>query len=242
MATKCAHCPLRQSPLFIPHSEEETRFMQRFKVGEMVIDPGTTLLMEGANSAQVFTALRGLGLRYKMLEDGRRQVLNFIFPGDFVGLQAAVMGEMQHSVESTTAMTLCVFDRRDFWDFFRAHPERAFDLTWLAAVEEHFMGETLTSVGQRDATERVAWALTKIALRSKALGLTSDGATPLPYRQQDLADALGLSLVHTNKTLGKLRAWQLATWTDGTLIVSDLDRLAALAGSDTEPMQKRPLM
>jgi CRP-like cAMP-binding protein len=242
MATKCAHCPLRRSDLFVPHSEDDTRFMQRFKVGELTIDPGTPLLMEGSNSPQLFTALRGMGLRFKTLENGRRQVLNFVFPGDFIGLQAAVMGEMQHSVQASSAMTLCVFDRSEFWNFFKAHPARAFDLTWLAAVSEHFMGETLTSVGQRDATERVAWALAKIMQRGMALGLALDRAMPLPYRQQDLADALGLSLVHTNKTLGKLRDRQLASWTDGALVVNDMTRLMRLAGMETEEPQRRPLM
>lgn len=242
MATKCAHCPLRRSDLFVPHTEDDTRFMQRFKVGELTIDPGTPLLMEGSNSPQLFTALRGMGLRFKTLKNGRRQVLNFVFPGDFIGLQAAVMGEMQHSVQASSAMTLCVFNRSEFWSFFKSHPERAFDLTWLAAVSEHFMGETLTSVGQHDAIERVAWALAKIMRRGMALGLALDRAMPLPYRQQDLADALGLSLVHTNKTLGKLRDRQLANWSDGTLIINDLDKLTKLAGMDMEGPQRQPLM
>ncbi|MEB8387812.1 Crp/Fnr family transcriptional regulator [Rhodobacteraceae bacterium KMM 6894] len=242
MATKCAHCPLRRSDLFVPHTDDDTRFMQRFKVGELAIDPGTTLLMEGSNSPQIFTALRGMGLRYKTLENGRRQVLNFVFPGDFIGLQAAVMAEMQHSVQASSAMTLCVFDRSEFWSFFKAHPSRAFDLTWLAAVSEHFMGETLTSVGQRDATERVAWALAKIMQRGIALGLAVDRAMPLPYRQQDLADALGLSLVHTNKTLAKLRDRQLANWSDGSLTVHDTTKLMRLAGMEPEDPQQRPLM
>ena len=61
MATKCAHCPLRRSNLFVPHSDDDTKFMQRFKVGELVIEPGTPMLIEGSNSPQLFTALRGMG-------------------------------------------------------------------------------------------------------------------------------------------------------------------------------------
>jgi CRP/FNR family transcriptional regulator, anaerobic regulatory protein len=65
---------------------------------------------------------------------------------------------------------------------------------------------------------------------------------PLPFRQQDLADALGLSLVHTNKTLKRLQERQLASWRDGGLFVPDLDALAAIAGADLEPEVCRPLM
>lgn len=242
MVTPCKSCPLRKSPMFAPFSEEDVRFMERFKVGELKIDPGTTLLLEGSNSPQLFTALRGMGLRYKLLEGGQRQVLNFVFPGDFVGLQAAVMGEMQHSVMASSAMILCVFDRKEFWTFFRTNPERGFDVTWLAAMEEHFLGEALASVGQRTALQAVAWALTRVMLRGKALGLVQNGRMPLPYRQQDLADALGLSLVHTNKTLGKLRDRQLATWSDGSLAVADVERLAAVAHLTPETPQTRPLI
>lgn len=242
MATKCENCPLRKRDVFIPFSAEELRFMQRFKVGELVVEPGTTILMEGSNSPQLFTALHGMGLRYKILENGQRQVLNFVLPGDFVGLQAGVMGEMGHSVEATTRMTLCVFDRREIWNLFKHHPERAFDMTWLAATEEQFLGEVLATVGQRKALPAVAWALMRLKQCGERLGLVQGGSMLLPYRQQDLADALGLSLVHTNKTLAKLRELQLVVWTDGRLVINDDEKLAELVGIDLEPGRARPLI
>ena len=216
--------------------------MQRFKVGELVVDPGTPILMEGSNSPQLFTALHGMGLRYKYLQNGKRQVVNLIFPGDFIGLQAGVMGEMGHSVEATTKMTLCVFDRSGIWNFFKDNPERAFAITWLAAIEEHFLGDALTTVGQRSATQSVAWAFCKMFARGQSLGLVNNGQMPLPYRQQDLADALGLSLVHTNKTLSTLKGRQLAHWSDGVLSVTDIDALAKIALLEDISVQQRPIL
>ncbi|MGR3571458.1 Crp/Fnr family transcriptional regulator [Brevirhabdus sp.] len=242
MVIKCSDCPLQRKPLFKDLTEEEERFMFRFKAGELTVEPGTSLLMEGSNSPQLFTALRGMGLRYKTLPNGRRQVISFIFPGDFVGLQAGIMGEMSHSVEATTHMTLCVFNRADLWSLFKSHSHRAFDLTWLAATEEHFLGEALTSLGQRTAQQRVAWALTRIFRRGQALNMVKNGAMMLPYRQQDLADALGLSLVHTNKTLAKLRDRQLVGWSDGMLTVHDLKALAEVAEMELDDVRQRPLM
>lgn len=242
MATRCESCPLRRLPLFKAFSESELRFMQRFKAGELTVDPGTPLLMEGSNAPQLYTALRGMGLRYKTLANGRRQVVNFVFPGDFIGLQAGVMGEMRHSVEATTKMALCVFDRSDFWNFVKGNSSRAFDLIWLAAVEETFLGDALATVGQRTAVERIAWALTRITLRARALGMGDAYSVPLPYRQQDLADALGLSLVHTNKTIARLRERQVITWANGRLAVTDLGALAAIAQMELEPVERRPLI
>ncbi|WP_420862972.1 Crp/Fnr family transcriptional regulator [Algirhabdus cladophorae] len=242
MATKCEHCPLRARDQFIPMSQEEVTVMQRFKVGELVVDAGTQILMQGSNSPQLFTALHGMGLRYKYLPDGKRQVANFLFPGDFIGLQAAMMGEMGHSVEATTKMTLCVFDRSAMWGFFKDNPERAFAITWLAAIEEHFLGDALATVGQRTALQSIAWALSKVYLRGQELNMVSKHQMPMPYRQQDLADALGLSLVHTNKTLAVLRNRQLAHWSDGILSVTNIDDLAQIAMIEDTCSLKRPLL
>ncbi|MEL6595471.1 MAG: Crp/Fnr family transcriptional regulator [Pseudomonadota bacterium] len=242
MATHCENCPLHESPLFTGVSVEDRRQTQRFKAGELMVDAGTPVLMEGSNTPQLYTALRGMGLRYTTLPNGERQVINFFFPGDFIGLQAGIMGEMNHSVEATTAMTLCVFDRKEFYTFFKANPTRGFDITWLAAVEEHFLGDTLATVGQRDATEAIAWALLKLFQRGKALSLVRNARMPLPFRQQDLADALGLSLVHTNKTLAKLRERQLAAWSGGVLQVNDPEHLADVAQTEYEPLPIRPFL
>ncbi|MBW4707449.1 Crp/Fnr family transcriptional regulator [Roseobacter sp. YSTF-M11] len=242
MVTDCKSCPLRKNSIFQEMTADELEKTRRFKSGELAVDPGTPILMEGSNAPQLYTALRGMGLRYKTLADGSRQVINFIFPGDFIGLQASMLGEMGHSVEATTHMTLCVFDRSDFFDFFRNSTARAFDITWLAATEEHFLGDTLTTVGQRDALSAVSWALVRIFQRADALGLVQNGMMPLPFKQQDIADALGLSLVHTNKTLARLRERQLVVWADGQLKIHDLAELAGVADLELEPVKVRPLI
>lgn len=240
--TACRNCPLRAREIFVPFTSEELAFMENFKTGELSVDAGTTILMEGSRSPQIYTVLNGLGTRSKMLENGRRQVINFLFPGDFTGLQSGLMGEMKHSVRASTPMTLCAFRRDDIWDLFRTQPERAYDLTWIAAVEEHFLGETITTLGQRDATQRICWALVRIQERLSAVGMNDNGVVPMPFKQQDLADALGLSLVHTNKTLKAIAARKLALWTEGKLRILDLRAMAELAVIDLEKPERRPLM
>ncbi|MFN3938680.1 MAG: Crp/Fnr family transcriptional regulator [Gemmobacter sp.] len=238
----CRMCPLRKFPVFAPLDESEVVFMEQFRRGEIAVAPRSAILREGESSPHLYTVLRGQGLRYKALEDGGRQVLGFIFPGDFIGLQSAVMNEMQHSAEAATPMTLCVFDRSDLWRLFAEQPARAFDLTCLGAIEEHFLGETIASLGRRNATERVAWALVRIHQRLAAVGLERDGAVPFPFRQQDLADALGLSHVHLNKTLARLRAARLCNWANGHITACDLPALARIAMIDLEAPLQRPLI
>ena len=242
MPIKCRACPLRKLDLFDDLSADELKFMESFKVGEMTVDAGTPILEQGSNTPQLYTVLSGMGLRDTLLENGARQVVNFVFPGDFVGLQAGMTGQNGHSMVATTKMTLCVFNRGELWHLFRSQPSRAHALTWLAAVEEHFLGETLATLGQRDAMQRIAWAMVKVFQRLSALGMSSGGTVPFPYRQQDLADSLGLSLVHTNKTLRVLREKQLATWQSDKMRVVDMQKLAEIAMIDLSAPSERPLL
>ncbi|WP_116132198.1 Crp/Fnr family transcriptional regulator [Tropicimonas sp. IMCC34043] len=242
MSLDCTECPLRRKSIFLPFTDQELSFMERFKSGEMFVDAGTQLFVEGASAAQLYTVLSGMGIRYKTLENGRRQVVNFAMPGDFLGLQAAVMGEMRHSVEASTPMRLCVFNRSRVYELFENHPRRAYSLTYLAAVEENFLGDALATIGQRSALEKIAWSLHRFFVRNQALGLEKDGTCSLPFRQQDLADALGLSLVHTNKTLARLRDRQIARWHDARLEVFDLDALAQIGLVDEPDAEDRPLI
>ena len=78
MTVPCDECPLRRCEYFLPMTEDELAFMRRFKAGELTVAAGTTVLMEGANSPQIFTVLSGMGTRYKTLEDGSRQVISFL--------------------------------------------------------------------------------------------------------------------------------------------------------------------
>lgn len=242
MSTNCRDCPLRKLDTFAAMSASEVSFMEGFKTGELEAQPGTEIMAQGQSSPHLFTCLDGLGLRHRTLEDGRRQVIGFVMPGDFIGLQAAVMGEMDHSVEAVTDMRLCTFNRSDLWTLFNSHPNRAYDLTRIAAVEEVFLGEALTAVGQMQARTRIAWALHRFYQRLSAVGFGEGNSVPFPYRQQDLADALGLSLVHTNKTLSALRDDQIVTWSEQRLAIHDFRRLEAEAGVDAVKLVSRPLI
>lgn len=242
MTTDCLNCPLRQRPVFEPMTASEISFMRGFKSGELIIEPHTTILLQGSTSPQLFTALHGWGVRYKLLPDGERQVINFVMPGDLVGLQAGLLGEMQHCVESVTQMTLCVFGRNDLWNLFKTMPQRAYDITWLAAREEHFLGDMLAIIGRRTGLERVSWGLLTYFRRAARLELTRGDSVPMPYRQQDLADAFGLSLVHTNKTLRKLRERGLVELAGGIMTIPDRRSLEALANMDAPTESQRPLI
>lgn len=238
----CEQCPLRAMPCFRPFSADELHFVAGFKRGELVIEPGATILAEGAHSAQLFTLLSGWAYRFKLLDDGRRQILNYCLPGDLVGLQGTVIGVMEHSVEALSPVVLCVFQRDRMSELFRRQPGLAFDVTWLAAREERMLDENLLSVGRRTALERAAYLLAFLHQRAMAVGLGGSRALLIPITQQHVADTLGLSIVHTNKTLRKLVARGLIRWHGRACEVLDAEGLMQEAGWDGLPERRRPLI
>src|SRR5690606_27333305 len=187
--------PLAKRKAFREFNRKELAFVSRFKRGELSVDKGATVLAEGTRNPHLYTVLLGWGFRYKLLSDGRRQIVNYVVPGDLVGLQGSLMGEMQHSVETLSPMVLCVFERGELMSLYREHPELAYDVTWLASREECMLDENLLSVGRRSAIERLAYLLAFLAGRASAVGLTDGKPPELPLTQQHVADTLGLSLV-----------------------------------------------
>lgn len=237
----CQLCPLRPLGVFREFEPDELAFVSTFKIGELRVDRAETIVIEGSQSPYLYTVLLGWGFRYKVLPDGRRQILNYLIPGDLIGLQGSLTGEMQHSVEALSPMLLCVFQRDQLFTLYRNHPGLAYDLTWLSAREEQMLDETLLSVGRRSALERAAYLIAFISQRARALRLFRERAE-IPITQQHVADTLGLSIVHTNKTLRKLAERGLIRWLDRGCEVIDEEGLRRVARWEGLANQLRPLV
>ena len=240
--TPCDQCPLRKRPALREFSAEELTFVKTLKVDELHVDPGASFLTEGTRSEYLYTVLNGWAFRYKMLDDGRRQILNYALPADMLGLQGALMNEMEHSVEALTPLVLCVFPRSKLWDLYSRLPSLAFDITWLAAREEQLIDEHLLSLGRRTALERAAYLLLHLFARAEEAGLVKNGSIQFPFTQQHLADTLGMSLVHTNKTLKRLFVSKAIRWKDRQFEIVDRAALAAIAGSEVPKHRPRPFI
>ena len=240
----CQQCPLRALPLFLPQSPDETVLVQSLKRRELRKNAGETLIDEGQTDAPLYTLLHGWAFRYKTLRDGRRQILNFLLAGDFIGVQQKMADAAAHGVVALTDAVFCVFQRDALWELHRTSPSMGFNVTWLTAHVESLVDDTLLSVGRRSAEERIAMLL--ILLFKRAAALQADAGSsgvPFPLTQQHVADGLGLSLVHTNKTLRRLERRGLHQIIDGRLYLRDVKALAQLADlyGDGRPPQ-RPLV
>lgn len=236
----CESCPLLELDAFRKFEPEELQFVSGFKTGELVAEAGTTLFAEGSHNTHLYTVLSGWGFRYKTLENGHRQILNFVLSGDLIGLQGSLMHEMQHAVEALSDMLLCVFERTRLYELYEAFPSLAFDVTWLASKEEQILDEHLLNVGQRSAEARAAYLLLFVFSRAKARGLTKGRSLTLPLTQQHVADTLGLSLVHTNRVLNRLTRRGIISWRNRSLQIADYERLVEIAGAEPQRTAERP--
>jgi CRP-like cAMP-binding protein len=242
MQLSCHECALRACGLFKPITPNELGAINDVKRDHVALEAGREIIRAGDDSPEIYTLYSGWAFRFKTLTDGRRQILNFLLPGDLVGLQAAMFDAAQYGVEALTDVELCLLPRRKVWALFDEMPGLAFDVAWLGSREEGYVDDNLTSTGRRTAAERIAALIISLYKRSKALGLVENDTFEFPLTQQHIADALGMSLVHTNKTLARLRRMGMYSRANGTMTLTNPRVLQRIAQHFDEEIPLRPLI
>jgi CRP-like cAMP-binding protein len=187
------------------------------------------LIREGAAPDRVYLILTGWACRYKVLPHGKRQIMNYLIPGDLSDQRIFVLTRMDHSIATLTAASVVTIPAQTMIDLTDGHPRIAGALWWNTLVDEAITREWVVNVGQRKALERVAHLICEMFVRARAVGLSDKLSFDLPVTQTDLADTVGLTLVHTNRMLQNLRAEGLIAWTRHRLTILDFDRLMDLS-------------
>lgn len=200
-------------------------------IGERVLraGPGEDIVREGDRPDRVRMILSGWLTRYKTLEDGRRQIVNFLLPGDTCDAQIYLLRQMDHSIGTLTPVVYAEIEAARFEELLAADRSlaEAFQLETLVAMA--IQREWTISLGRRVAHERVAHLLCEVFERLRTVGLLDGLSCAFPITQMDLADATGLSVVHVNRTIQELRASNLIVLRERTLTINDLAALKSLA-------------
>lgn len=183
------------------------------------------IINEGDAPRSVNLVLSGWACRYKMLEDGRRQIIAFLLPGDVCDYNAFILREMDHSVGTLTSVTLSEMSRETFEALTLNHPRITQALWWETLVYLAVQREWTVNLGQREALERVPHLLCELFIRLRSVGSTQGTSCEFPITQSDLGEATGLSAVHINRTLQDLRAANLIMLRDRTLTIPNLEDL-----------------
>lgn len=187
--------------------------------------PRRDLIREGDRPHAVFLILHGWACRYKMLADGRRQLLQFLLPGDLCDVHNIVLEEMDHSIGAVTEVRYAeiAHDRLDELARDAPHLRRA--LWWHSMTAMAMQREWTMNIGQRCASERLGHLFCELFYRLRAVELTDGSSCDMPVTQTDLGDATGLTSVHINRTLQDLRETGLIVLKGKRLTIPDLDAL-----------------
>ncbi len=183
--------------------------------------------------------IEGFMHRYKMLPDGKRQILAFHTPGDIPDLQSLHLTTMDHSVAATAPSTVGFIGHEAMRKLIRSSPTTA-DLLWRdTLVDAAIFRAWMIGLGQRSARGQLAHLLCEVFTRLRAIGRTEGNSCKLPLTQAEIGDALGLSTVHVNRTLQELRGEGLIEFQGGRLRILDWLQLKETAQFDPTYLQLR---
>lgn len=181
---------------------------------------------------KLFIVEKGWLLRERHLENGRRQIINFLLPGDYFDLMSLVGAQSDHSIIAATDAIIRIYDGQGFLNAIQASSKLASAFWWVTVQEESILRQQIVRIGRLSAQERIANFILELNRRQTI----SEGATtdfvPLPVPQAMLADALGLSIVHISRSLTSLRAKGLIKSSRKGITILDRERMMELADFD----------
>ena len=201
---------------------------------------GKILFHEGSVPDNVYLFLRGMACRYKLLPSGQRQILGFLIPGDLCDMQFLALNPPDHSVALLSDAQLVKIPTRRIHNLLTDRPRIDRALALAALQELSILREWLLNVGQRNALEKLAHFFCEMKIRLQSVGqVDADDSFDLPVNQMTLADTTGLTPVHVNRTLQRLRSEGLIQLCHRRLLIIDFARLAAVAGFDGNYLRAR---
>ena len=218
---------------FVKFSEEERRVLDRIAAEAVhTYAARDDLDQEGRRPADVKLILAGWACRYKLLADGRRQIIAFLLPGDICELHVDVLKRLDHSVAAITSVAVAQINSATLGLWLEHYPRITQALNWEQVVAASIQREWTVNVGQRSAFERMSHLLCELFLRLQSIGLVGNRRCELPLTQVDLADATGLSAIHANRTIQELRSRGLIALRGKELYVPDFLRLKEASSFD----------
>jgi CRP/FNR family transcriptional regulator len=225
-AQDCAHCAVRAIAVCTALSSPELERLSSIALTREFA-AGDTLFRAEDAAATVGTVIRGTIKTYKLLADGRQQIVGFLFPGDFVGSPT----QQTHHVfaEALTPVELCVFPFSAVQRLIREMPNLERRLLAIAHEDLDLAQDWMLLLGRKTAQERLATFLLLLVEKARARGVTG-GALELPMNRGEIADYLGLTIETVSRQFSKLRKAGLIRIDDSHAVtITQRERLAEIA-------------
>ena len=217
---------------FVTLSKSDLAVLERLHEKRRSFSAGRDLVHEGQMGLPAYILAAGWVCSYKLQPDGTRQIVDIQIPGDFLGLRSILLRTSDHSFEPINDILAIEVPKKDLLDAFAETPRLATAILWAASRDEAMVVEHLVRLGRRDAHKRVAHFLLELWSRLSLVGLATKEGYACPLTQYHLGDALGLTSVHINRTLRKLKDEGLVDFNHGRVNIMDHDGLVKLAEFD----------
>jgi CRP-like cAMP-binding protein len=213
-------------------SDEERQALQDLPAKTRTLRPNQDVARDGDTPSQCCLILEGWIARYRVLDQGRRQILSFHIPGDIPDLQSLQLDVMDHSLCAMSPCTVAFIPHESMRALMARFPRIAAALWRDTLIDAAIFREWMVGIGRRSAHGRIAHLFCEMYVKLQAIGLADDHCLDWPLTQIDLADALGLSNVHVNRVLQDLRSRGFITLERHALTIADWGALRAMAEFD----------
>lgn len=184
------------------------------------------LIREGEKPDCVRLILSGFACRYKLLDHGSRSIMGYLLPGDFCDLHVSILGEMDHNIATFSECSVVEIDNNEMDELIEASPRIARAFWWAELVEQAIQRQWLVNMARRPADQRLAHLLCELYHRLRAVGVADGNSYPLPLTQEEIADTLGMSSVHINRTIQRLRRTGYVNFQGRRVTISNVQNLA----------------
>jgi CRP-like cAMP-binding protein len=225
----------------MPLAQDEWAALAELEHPVAALGRGQDIVRAGAPYTAMHVLQDGWAIQSKLLEDGRCQIIDFLLPGDLICHEAVWLARCDYSVTALTPVRLSSFGPLCLSRIAAAHPRLHRALEQLRARVNARMIERLVSLGRRPAPERVAHLLVELCYRMEAAGLARGDVVEMPITQDQLADCVGISLVHANRVLQQLRReGLLLSHPHGKVSIADIEGLKQAACFDDAYLHPEP--
>jgi CRP/FNR family transcriptional regulator len=209
--TECKKCPIRKMALFRDVPEDDLGWMQEFRNSQYLLPAREILFRQGETPHTLYTLFDGWLIIFKILDNGKRQILRFLLPGDFFGFQVNSIGPTGGYLHSSLALmdsTLCAFPTTQLRLMMEKQPQLAIRLAEMEMHDMNLCQHHLIGTGRKNAQERIAFLLLELFHRVRLQKQNdydeSSNSIIFPLTQEDIGDAVGLTSAHVNRTLREM--------------------------------------
>jgi CRP-like cAMP-binding protein len=199
-----------------------------------VFNDGDDLVRDGDRPTTSTLLTSGLAARYKLMEQGERQITAFHVAGDFIDLHSFLLKQMDHGVRAMSDCTVVLFPHEALKHITEQYPHLTRMLWLLTLLDSAIHRQWLAAKGQLSARGHMAHLLCEQLVRARTVGIADGESFMFPITQTDLGDAMGISTVHVNRTLQELRSMGLVEWQNNRVQVLDEERLRRVGQFDDE--------